>query len=88
MMSQVYRYPKELQAKAEELIEDHKRIMLKQLQDLETMSRKQQQVHRLETQIKSAQSELNSLREGTKALTGDVLFDDSEDDSDSDDLPH
>lgn len=65
----------QLQAKAEELVEDHKRIMLKQ-----------QEVHRLESQIKSAQSELDRLRDGTKALASEQLFGDDE--ADPEDNPH
>lgn len=73
---------KELQAKAESLMEDHKRIMLKQLEDLEQMSRRQQQASRLEGTIRSAQQELDRLRDGTKAISHD-----GDEDVDSDDMP-
>ena len=53
---------KQLQAKAESLIEDHKRNMLQSLEELHYLERAQQEMISLETQLKSAQERIQELR--------------------------
>lgn len=62
---------KVLQAKAESLIEDHKRHMLDSIEELEQMTRKQQQAASLERKILDCQRELDRIREsGPMAIAG------------------
>lgn len=53
---------KALQAKVEMIIEDHKRIMLKQLEELESLRVRQREVANLERTIRQAQENLDRLR--------------------------
>jgi predicted RNase H-like nuclease (RuvC/YqgF family) len=53
---------KELQAKAESLIEDHKQNMLRSLEELYELDMTQQEVARLETHLRDAQSRLDEIR--------------------------
>ena len=55
---------KDLQSKAESLVEDHKRHMLKSLQDLEDMTRKQAEATSLARKIQECQERLDKLRGG------------------------
>lgn len=64
---------KELQAQAEQLVEDHKHIMLQQLHNLETMTRRQKEVAMLESSIKTAQASLDKLRDDSKKLSSEPL---------------
>lgn len=59
---------KQLQAQAEELVEDHKNHMLKSLHDLNDLSEKHVKARRLSATIESAQRELNRIRETTPGL--------------------
>jgi hypothetical protein len=59
---------KQLQAQAEELVEDHKNHMLKSLHDLNDLSEKHVKARRLSATIESAQRELNRIRETTAGL--------------------
>jgi hypothetical protein len=59
---------KALQARAEMIVEDHKRIMLKQLEDLESLRTRQREAANLERTIREAQERLDRLR----AAAGDV----------------
>lgn len=54
---------RELQAKAEGMVEDHKTMMLQQIKDRYNMTRQQQEVASLEREIQSAQERLDRLRE-------------------------
>jgi len=58
---------KELQAKAERLIEDHKQNLLKSIIDIEDMKRAQREAADLERQINNAQQKLDRLRETAQA---------------------
>lgn len=59
---------KQLQAQAEELVEDHKANMLNSLRELQDLSEKNAEVRRLSASIESAQRKLNRLRETTPSL--------------------
>ena len=59
---------KDLQAKAEMLVEDHKRTMLTNLKTLYEMKEYQQRVANLESNIRQSQRDLEELRKGGKAL--------------------
>lgn len=54
---------KDLQAKAEHLVEDHKRNMITSLYKLREMAEREREVARLESVIKTSQSALETLRE-------------------------
>lgn len=76
---------KELQAKAESMIEDHKRNMLNSLEELHDLTTKQREVAELESRIVSAQSRLDRIRKETPALQlGLNLPDRDEDDEEMD----
>lgn len=53
---------KKMQAIAEGLIEDHKQLMLKQIQDLYDLTEKQREVTSLEHGMRQAQIRLNEIR--------------------------
>lgn len=53
---------KELQAKAESIVEDHKRNLLSSLEDAYELEQRQQRVQSLESSIRRAQKELDDLR--------------------------
>ncbi len=53
---------KELQAQAEQLVEDHKQNMLKSLRDLHTIGEKQRRIASLESSIQRNQVELKEER--------------------------
>jgi hypothetical protein len=59
---------KELQAKAEQLVEDHKQFMLSSLRTLHYLSEAQRRLVSLESQIKAAQSEVEALRKDNPQL--------------------
>lgn len=59
---------KQLQAQAEELVEDHKTNMLNSLRELQDLSEKNAEARRLSATIESAQRKLNRLRETTPSL--------------------
>ena len=54
---------KQLQAKAESLIEDHKRNMLQSLEDLYRLKQAQQEMMNLEKHLIDAQERIKELRE-------------------------
>jgi tRNA U34 5-methylaminomethyl-2-thiouridine-forming methyltransferase MnmC len=54
---------KELQAKAEELVEDHKQNLLKQLEELYNLTERQREAASLEAGLRKAQLRLNEIRE-------------------------
>lgn len=53
---------KQLQAKAESLVEDHKRMMLTTIRRLYELSRTEQEIASVESQLTSAQERLKNLR--------------------------
>lgn len=59
---------KDLQAKAEGMIEDHSRYMVKSLEELEELTRRQAKVASLEASIRRAQEDLDRLRKEMPAL--------------------
>ena len=59
---------KDLQAKAEQLVEDHKQFMLTSLRNLHYLSEAQRRLASLEQQIKQAQSEVEALRKENPQL--------------------
>jgi hypothetical protein len=59
----------ELQARAEALVEDHKRNMLRSLEELYHLGRAQQELISLENQLKNAQERIQELREKDPRLT-------------------
>lgn len=59
---------KGLQAKAEGLVEDHSRYMVKSPEELEELSRRQAKVASLEASIRRAQEDLDRLRKEMPAL--------------------
>jgi len=73
---------KDLQAKSEKLVEDHKNHLLNSLHELENMKLRDQKVAQLERLIKTSQEELDSMRKGLPA--GSVGLSDEE----IDDLRH
>lgn len=54
---------KQLQADAEQLVEDHKNHLLASIEQLQQMSERQAQVARLSTTIARAQRELDEIRD-------------------------
>ena len=61
---------KELQAKAEGVVEDHKRAMLESLRELHVLSRTAQEVHTLERELQRAQGRLEQIRKQHPDLKG------------------
>jgi hypothetical protein len=59
---------KELQAKAEELVEDHKRNLLAQLEELYNLTQRQQEVASLEAGLLKAQRRIDEIRKETPQL--------------------
>lgn len=53
---------KELQAKAEKLVEDHKNNLVESIQHLEEVAREEQEFRSLEEQMRRAQERLERLR--------------------------
>lgn len=53
---------KDLQARAEELVENHKQHLLASLEELERLTKRQQEVSSLEENIKRAQDRLDHIR--------------------------
>lgn len=53
---------KSLQAQAESLVEDHKQTMLRSLEELQQMSRRQAEAQSLERTIRDSQERLDRLR--------------------------
>lgn len=61
---------KDLQATAEGMIEDHSRYMVRSLEELEDLTRRQARVASLEASIRRAQADLDELRKEVPALAG------------------
>lgn len=61
---------KELQAKAEQLVEDHKNQLVDDIMKLERLSREDAEIAGLEQRLREAQSRLEALRSSRKLLTG------------------
>ncbi len=59
---------KDLQAKVEGMIEDHSRSMVRSLEELEDLTRRQAKVASLESSIRRAQMDLDLLRKDMPAL--------------------
>jgi hypothetical protein len=59
---------KQLQAKAEELVEDHKQNMLRSLEELYQLNERQSEVRGLERELQRAQSRLEEIRKTTPLL--------------------
>jgi len=59
---------KDLQAKAEQLVEDHKQNMLKSLEELHNLTLAQQEMMSLERQLKNAQERIDELRKDNPQL--------------------
>jgi hypothetical protein len=59
---------KQLQAKAEQLVEDHKNNMLTSIEELHMLTERQREVASLESSIKRAQSQLDRIRAETPQL--------------------
>jgi hypothetical protein len=79
---------KDLQATAEGMIEDHSRYMVRSLEELENLTRKQARVASLEASIRRAQSDLDELRKdmpALQAIAGDRPASDGDDDEDDND---
>lgn len=53
---------RKLQAQAEELVEDHKRLVLKQLEDLYQLNQRQQELVSLKAQLERAQERIDEIR--------------------------
>lgn len=53
---------KELQQRAEGLVEDHKQGLLKSIEELQTLTEKQQKIRGLQMQLKCAQEQLDTIR--------------------------
>jgi chromosome segregation ATPase len=58
----------ELQAQAEKLVEDHKRALLQQLEELQHLSSARQEISDLEQRLKQSQRRLAELREDNPRL--------------------
>ncbi len=54
---------RQLQAKAEQLVEDHKQSLLKSLEDLFDLTERQKEMVSLRSQLESAQRRLDQIRE-------------------------
>ena len=69
-----------LQAQAEELAENHKQDLLKQIHNLERLSRAREEISQLEERVQSAQSRLKSLKHEVGAYEGEQRLLTGEDD--------
>lgn len=58
---------KQLQAKAESLVEDHKNQLVQALIDIESMKEREREMARLESELNRAQTRLESLRQHEEA---------------------
>lgn len=58
-----------LQAQAEELCENHKQDLIKQIHNLERLTRSNEEITRLEERISEAQRSLDRVKETRNALT-------------------
>jgi hypothetical protein len=54
---------KQLQAQAESLVEDHKQNLLRSLNELYELSERQAEIRGLQSQLESAQSRLDAIRQ-------------------------
>lgn len=70
---------KTLQAKAESLVEDHKRHLLNSLEEIHDLQNKQREAADLERTIQRAQSSLDRLRAGMNGELQPALAVDDED---------
>lgn len=80
---------KDLQAKAEQLVEDHKRHMLSSLEEIHDLSERQQEMASLARSISRAQSRIDAIRKENPQITllpagevdptGEVDFEEQED---------
>lgn len=59
---------RDLQAKAEQLVEDHKRNLLGSIEQVYDMAMRDQEITKLESLIRTSQSRLESIRQNGKAL--------------------
>lgn len=59
---------RELQSRAEGLVEDHKRQLLRSIEDLYDLSTRQAEIQGLERQLRSAQCRLDEIRKENPAL--------------------
>jgi len=59
---------KDLQAKAEELVEDHKRNLLEQLEELYQLTQRQQEMASLEAGLRKAQNRIDEIRKENPQL--------------------
>jgi hypothetical protein len=78
---------KELQAKAEELAENHKQDLLKNIRDLQRIARANEEISHLEERMKQADERLKELRRSVSAYQGGPLRltgSDREDESEND----
>lgn len=75
---------KDLQAKAESLVEDHKTHLLNSLRELENMRVRDQKITQLERLIKTSQGELEDMRKGLPAAPDGDAEDDRFETDDSD----
>lgn len=59
---------RQLQAQAEQLVEDHKQNMLKSIHELQKLSTRQQRMRQLSHQLKECQEEMDQIREAYPEL--------------------
>jgi len=59
---------KQLQAKAESIVEDHKTHMLKSLEELHQLTERQRELSSLESGLRRAQSRIDEIRRDTPQL--------------------
>ena len=65
---------KDLQAKAESMVEDHKNNMLQSLRELHTLSLRQREMAGLERQLREAQARLDEIRKEYPQITAEEVI--------------
>ena len=73
---------KQLQAQAEGLVEDHKNALLKNLDDIAAMTRRQAEFASLESNLKRTQTSLDRLRKEASAAGHQLTLGEGTDDED------
>jgi hypothetical protein len=65
---------KDLQAKAESMVEDHKNNILQSLRELHTLSLRQREMASLEKQLREAQARLDEIRKEYPQITAEEVI--------------
>lgn len=65
---------KDLQAKAESMVEDHKNNMLQSLRELHNLTLRQREIASLEKQLREAQTRLDEIRKEYPQITAEEVI--------------